>query len=132
MIDIIADAFGRCPRRGRCGHQQQSVNVGGFVNIAVALKRLRGLTPAMRCRWAGACGPEGYAAVWQGIISVIDAVEGDNGWCLALVEPDDARLCLLAAWKTSGMRTGCRSRTPQGVLSLPVGYQLASSCGSLH
>ncbi len=44
----------------------------------------------------------------------------------------NARLCLLAAWKTSGMRTaGCRSsRTPRGtVLSTCPVIQLASSCG---
>ncbi len=27
----------------------------------------------------------------EGLISLIDNAEGDNGWCLALVEPDGER-----------------------------------------
>ncbi len=27
----------------------------------------------------------------EGLISLIDNAEGDNGWCLALVEPDGKR-----------------------------------------
>ncbi len=35
--------------------------------------------------------------------------EGDNGWCLALVEPDGERiLCHSAVWKISGIASGWR------------------------
>ncbi len=93
VIDEIADAYA-LPRRG-CDIElkQQSVNVGGCaLNIAVALKRL-GIE-------AGNALPLGQG-VWaeiirnrmakEGLISLIDNAEGDNGWCLALVEPDGER-----------------------------------------
>lgn len=92
VIDVIADAY--ASRRG-CDIElkQQSVNVGGCaLNIAVALKRL-GIE-------AGNALPLGQG-VWaeiirnrmakEGLISLIDNAEGDNGWCLALVEPDGER-----------------------------------------
>ena len=93
VIDVIADAYA-LPWRG-CDIElkQQSVNVGGCaLNIAVALKRL-GIE-------AGNALPLGQG-VWaeiirnrmakEGVISLIDNAEGDNGWCLALVEPDGER-----------------------------------------
>ena len=93
VIDVIADAYA-LPWRG-CDIElkQQSVNVGGCaLNIAVALKRL-GIE-------AGNTLPLGQG-VWaeiirnrmakEGLISLIDNAEGDNGWCLALVEPDGER-----------------------------------------
>lgn len=93
VIDVIADAYA-LPRRG-CDIElkQQSVNVGGCaLNIAVALKRL-GIE-------AGNALPLGQG-VWaeiirnrmakEDLISLIDNAEGDNGWCLALVEPDGER-----------------------------------------
>ncbi len=64
--------------------QQQSVNVGGCaLNIAVALKFIRGLTPAMRRRWASGVWAERIRRrlAKEGLSSVIDAAEGDNGWC---------------------------------------------------
>lgn len=33
--------------------------------------------------------------VKEGLISLIDNVEGDNGWCLALVESDGERIFML-------------------------------------
>ncbi|KNC92512.1 PfkB family carbohydrate kinase, partial [Trabulsiella odontotermitis] len=93
VIDVIADAYA-LPWRG-CDIElkQQSVNIGGCaLNIAVALKRL-GIT---------ACNalPLGQG-VWaeiicnnlarEGLVSAIDNATGDNGWCLALVEPDGER-----------------------------------------
>ncbi len=93
VIDVIADAYA-LPWRG-CDIElkQQSVNVGGCaLNIAVALKRL-GIE-------AGNALPLGQG-VWaeiirnrmakEDLISLIDNAEGDNGWCLALVEPDGER-----------------------------------------
>ncbi|MFP1495532.1 PfkB family carbohydrate kinase [Escherichia coli] len=72
--------------------KQQSVNVGGCaLNIAVALKRLgsKRVTP---CRSVRACGRRSFDRMAkEGLISLIDNAEGDNGWCLALVEPDGER-----------------------------------------
>ena len=90
VIDVIADAYA-LPWRG-CDIElkQQGVNVGGCaLNIAVALKRL-GID-------AGNALPLGQG-VWaeiirnrmakEGLHSLIETTQGDNGWCLALVEPD--------------------------------------------
>ncbi len=108
------------PRRGGdIELQQQSVNVGGCaLNIAVALKRLgidaSNALPLGRGVWAERIRRR---LAKEGLSSVIDAVEGDNGWCLALVEPDGERTFMsLAAWKTSGMRTGCRSSGHRGAV----------------
>lgn len=119
VIDIIADAWTLPRRGGDIELQQQSVNVGGCaLNIAVALKRLgidaSNALPLGQGVWAERIRRR---LAKEGLSSVIDAVEGDNGWCLALVEPDGERsLCLLAAWKTSGMRTGCRSSGHRGAV----------------
>ncbi len=44
----------------------------------------------------------------RGVNSLIDNAEGDNGWCLALVEPEaNALLCHSAVWKISGIASGC-------------------------
>lgn len=118
VIDIIADAWTLPRRGGDIELQQQSVNVGGCaLNIAVALKRLgidaSNALPLGQGVWAEDSPPSGK----EGLSSVIDAVEGDNGWCLALVEPDGERTFMsLAAWKTSGMRTGCRSSGHRGAV----------------
>lgn len=119
VIDIIADAWTLPRRGGDIELQQQSVNVGGCaLNIAVALKRLgidaSNALPLGQGVWAERIRRR---LAKEGLSSVIDAVEGDNGWCLALVEPmANARLCLLAAWKTSGMQTGCRSSGHRGAV----------------
>ncbi|EFD0435895.1 sugar kinase [Escherichia coli] len=109
VIDVIADAYA-LPWRG-CDIElkQQSVNVGGCaLNIAVALKRL-GIE-------AGNALPLGQG-VWaeiirnrmakEGLISLIDNAEGDNGWWLA------------------------RLTVAPGSLLYFSGYQLASPCGEL-
>lgn len=119
VVDIIADAWTLPRRGGDIELQQQSVNVGGCaLNIAVALKRLgidaSNALPLGQGVWAERIRRR---LAKEGLSSVIDAVEGDNGWCLALVEPDGERTFMsLAAWKTSGMRTGCRSSGHRGAV----------------
>ncbi|EBQ0073344.1 sugar kinase, partial [Salmonella enterica subsp. enterica serovar Kentucky] len=93
VIDIIADAWTLPRRGGDIELQQQSVNVGGCaLNIAVALKRLgidaSNALPLGQGVWAERIRRR---LAKEGLSSVIDAVEGDNGWCLALVEPDGER-----------------------------------------
>lgn len=111
VIDVIADAYA-LPWRG-CDIElkQQSVNVGGCaLNIAVALKRL-GIE-------AGNALPLGQG-VWaeiirnrmtkEGLISLIDNAEGDNGWCLRwLSRMANVLLCHSAVWKISGIASGWR------------------------
>lgn len=135
VIDVIADAYA-LPWRG-CDIElkQQSVNVGGCaLNIAVALKRL-GIE-------AGNALPLGQG-VWaeiirnrmakEDLISLIDNAEGDNGWCLALVEPDGERTFMSFSgvenqWNRQWL---ARLTVAPGSLLYFSGYQLASPCGEL-
>jgi sugar/nucleoside kinase (ribokinase family) len=93
VIDVIADAYA-LPWRG-CDIElkQQGVNIGGCaLNIAIALKRL-GITaqnalPVGHGVWADIIR---NAMAKQDLHSAVEAETGDNGWCLALVEPDGER-----------------------------------------
>ncbi len=110
VIDVIADAYA-LPWRG-CDIElkQQSVNVGGCaLNIAVALKRLGIEVGNALPLGQGVGGDYSQPDGERGLISLIDNAEGDNGWCLALVEPDGERtLCHSVVWKISGIANGWR------------------------
>lgn len=133
VIDIIADAWTLPRRGGDLELQQQSVNVGGCaLNIAVALKRLgidaSNALPLGQGVWAERIRRR---LAKEGLSSVIDAVEGDNGWCLALVEPDGERTFMSFSGVENQWNADWLSqlRTPRGSLVYLSGYQLASSCG---
>lgn len=135
VIDVIADAYA-LPWRG-CDIElkQQGVNVGGCaLNIAVALKRL-GID-------AGNALPLGQG-VWaeiirnrmakEGLHSLIETAQGDNGWCLALVEPDGERTFMSFSgvenqWNADWL---AQLTIPPDSLIYLSGYQLASPCGKL-
>lgn len=135
VIDVIADAYA-LPWRG-CDIElkQQGVNVGGCaLNIAVALKRL-GID-------AGNALPLGQG-VWaeiirnrmakEGLYSLIETTQGDNGWCLALVEPDGERTFMSFSgvenqWNADWL---AQLTIPTDSLIYLSGYQLASPCGEL-
>lgn len=135
VIDVIADAYA-LPWRG-CDIElkQQGVNIGGCaLNIAVALKRL-GITAANAL-------PVGQG-VWaeiirnslarEGLESVIDNASGDNGWCLALVEPDGERTFMSFSGVENQWNAGWLAKlpTPRNSLVSLSGYQLASQSGEL-
>jgi sugar/nucleoside kinase (ribokinase family) len=62
----------------------------------------------------------------------VEAETGDNGWCLALVEPDGERTFMsFSGWRTSGSRAGLMLSVPSHSLVYLSGYQLASPCGEL-
>lgn len=93
VIDVIADAYA-LPWRG-CDIElkQQGVNVGGCaLNIAVTLKRLGidacNALPLGQGVWADIIRNR---MAKEGLHSRIDNAEGDNGWCLALVEESKER-----------------------------------------
>lgn len=135
VIDVIADAYALPWRGCDIELQQQSVNIGGCaLNIAVALKRL-----GMRADNALPIGQGVWAEIIrnslarEGLVSCIDGVQGDNGWCLALVEPDGERTFMSFSgvenqWNADWL--GQLSVAPQSLVSLS-GYQLASPCGEL-
>lgn len=69
----------------------------------------------------------------EGLISLIDNAEGDNGWCLALVEPDGERTFMSFSgvenqWNRQWL---ARLTVAPGNLLYFSGYQLASPCGEL-
>ncbi|EJT3970207.1 sugar kinase [Salmonella enterica] len=120
VIDIIADAWTLPRRGGDIELQQQSVNVGGCaLNIAVALKRLgidaSNALPLGQGVWAERIRRR---LAKEGLSSVIDAVEGDNGWCLALVEPDGERTFMSFSGVENQWNADWLSqlRTPRGSL----------------
>ncbi|MFP1483823.1 PfkB family carbohydrate kinase [Escherichia coli] len=89
----------------------------------------------MPCRSVRACWAEiiRNRMAKEGLISLIDNAEGDNGWCLALVEPDGERTFM------SFQRCGKSVESPvAGAINRCAwqppyfsGYQLASPCGEL-
>lgn len=133
VIDVIADAYALPWRGCDIELQQQSVNIGGCaLNIAVALSRL-GVTaqnalPLGRGVWADIIRQSLTA---RGIVSAINTDEGDNGWCLALVEPDGERTFMSFSgvenqWRAQWLDSLC---VPARSLVSLSGYQLAAPCG---
>ena len=135
VLDVIADAYA-LPWRG-CDIElkQQGVNIGGCaLNIAIALKRL-GITaqnalPVGHGVWADIIR---NAMTKQDLHSAVEAESGDNGWCLALVEPDGERTFMSFSgvenqWQQSWL--DALVVPPHSLVSLS-GYQLASPCGDL-
>lgn len=133
VIDVIADAYA-LPWRG-CDIElkQQGVNIGGCaLNIAIALKRLgietQNALPVGHGVWADIIR---NAMAKQDLHSAIEAESGDNGWCLALVEPDGERTFM----SFSGVENQWQQRwldalnVPPGSLVSLSGYQLASPSG---
>ncbi len=135
VIDVIADAYALPWRGCDIELQQQSVNIGGCaLNIAVALKRL-----GMEADNALPIGQGVWADIIrnnmarEGLSSRIDGVTGDNGWCLALVEPDGERTFMSFSGVENQWNPAWLAQLtvpPQSLVSLS-GYQLASPCGEV-
>ncbi|SQA64035.1 PfkB family carbohydrate kinase [Yokenella regensburgei] len=135
VIDVIADAYA-LPWRG-CDIElkQQSVNIGGCaLNIAVALKRLgisaHNALPLGQGVWAEIVRNN---LAREGVTSLIDNASGDNGWCLALVEPDGERTFMSFSGVENAWSEEWLARLPledHTLVSLS-GYQLAAPCGEL-
>lgn len=135
VIDVIADAYA-LPWRG-CDIElkQQGVNIGGCaLNIAVALRRLEinasNALPLGQGVWADIIRNR---MAKEGLHSLIDNAEDDNGWCLALVEPDGERTFMSFSgvenqWNADWL---ARLNIPRNSLVYLSGYQLTSPCGEL-
>ncbi|MEI7222054.1 PfkB family carbohydrate kinase [Pectobacterium carotovorum] len=133
VIDVIADAYA-LPYRG-CDIElkQQSVNIGGCaLNIAIALKRLgiaaQNALPVGQGVWADIIR---QSLEKQNITTVVQTDSGDNGWCLALVEPDGERTFMSFSgvenqWSDSWLAS---LSVASGSLVYLSGYQLAAPCG---
>ena len=132
---MIADAYALPWRGCDIELQQQSVNIGGCaLNIAVALKRLGmeadNALPVGQGVWADIIRNN---MAREGLSSRIDGVTGDNGWCLALVEPDGERTFMSFSGVENQWNPAWLAQLtvpPQSLVSLS-GYQLASPCGEV-
>ncbi|MFG6657255.1 PfkB family carbohydrate kinase [Scandinavium sp. M-37] len=132
VIDVIADAYALPWRGCDIELQQQSVNIGGCaLNVAVALKRLGiescNALPLGQGVWADIVRNN---LTRQGIHSLIETNKGDNGWCLALVEPDGERTFMSFTGVENAWDEDWLARLPQhadGLVYLS-GYQLTAPC----
>ena len=135
VIDVIADAYALPWRGCDIELQQQSVNIGGCaLNVAVALKRLGidacNALPLGQGVWADIVRNN---LTRQGISSIIDTDKGDNGWCLALVEPDGERTFMSFTGVENAWNDDWLARLPRDTNGLVYlsGYQLTAPCAEL-
>ena len=135
VVDVIADAYSLPHRGSDIELHQQGVNVGGCaLNVAIALHRLG--IPAIN---ALPLGQGTWASIVRqklaeyGIHSVLETNTGDNGWCLALVEPDGERTFLSVSGVENQWDKTLLNRLPPldaGWIYLS-GYQLTSKSGDV-
>ncbi len=135
VVDVIAAADSLPRSGGDIELRQQGVNVGGCaLNIAITLSRL-GLDslnalPLGTGVWADIIT---RALREKNITSGIHVDSGDNGWCLALVEPNGERTFL----SVSGVENQWSPAMLAQLVVLPgalvylSGYQLASAAGDI-
>jgi len=135
VVDVIADAYSLPHRGSDIELHQQGVNVGGCaLNVAIALHRLA--IPSINALPLG-------SGIWAtivrqklneyGIHSVLETAKGDNGWCLALVEPDGERTFLSVSGVENQWDAALLGTLPQpaGRWIYLSGYQLTSNSGEV-
>lgn len=133
VVDIVTETPCLPQRGGDLEMQEKGIHVGGCaLNIAISIKRL-GLEsvnalPLGNGKWAELIR---HAMNEKGLQSSLSDPSGDNGWCLALVEPDGERTFL----SVSGVENHWTQETlnqlsihDDAIIYLS-GYQLASTCG---
>ncbi|WP_312179448.1 PfkB family carbohydrate kinase [Pantoea sp. CTOTU46764] len=135
VVDVIADAYSLPHRGSDVELHQQGVNVGGCaLNVAIALHRLGipsiNALPLGNGTWASIVRQK---LTEYGIHSVLETAKGDNGWCLALVEPDGERTFLSVSGVENQWDAALLDTLPQPAnrwiyLS---GYQLTSKSGDV-
>ncbi len=134
VVDIVTETPCLPQRGGDLEMQEKGIHVGGCaLNIAIAIKRLglqsTNALPVGIGKWADLIR---HSMEEKGLRSSLTDSSGDNGWCLALVEPDGERTFL----SVSGVENNW-SRENLGQLTINddaiiylSGYQLASACGN--
>lgn len=134
VVDIVSEIDALPTRGADIELKEKGTHIGGCaLNIAIALKRL-GMTshnalPIGSGKWAEVITS---AMQEQGISSCLHNNSGDNGWCMALVEPDGERTFL----SVSGIENDWNSEIlaqiaiKEGAIIYISGYQLSSESGS--
>ncbi|AIW15774.1 PfkB family carbohydrate kinase [Vibrio tubiashii] len=133
VVDIVTETPALPQRGGDVEMQEKGMHVGGCaLNIAIAVNRLgirsTNALPIGQGRWADLIR---NAMLEKGISSDLQDNSGDNGWCLALVEPDGERTFLSVSgvennWNQQVLDT--LNLDADAIIYLS-GYQLASQCG---
>lgn len=133
-MDMVAHADALPVRGGDTPASVSGFHLGGCaLNIALGLKQLgihsRNLLPLGEGMWAMRLREEMAA---RGIQSDLQVTGGDNGWCLALVEPDGERTFI----SIDGIENQWQSAWLDGEIPLQglvylSGYQLGAKAGDV-
>ncbi|CAK2907645.1 sugar/nucleoside kinase (ribokinase family) [Vibrio crassostreae] len=133
VVDIVTETPA-LPKRGTDVElTEKGIHVGGCaLNIAIALKKLGvdsvNALPIGQGKWADIITS---AMAEKGLTSSLQDSSGDNGWCLALVEPDGERTFL----SVSGVENNWNQQALEqldlqdNAIVYLSGYQLSSACG---
>ncbi|EDL55373.1 MULTISPECIES: PfkB family carbohydrate kinase [Vibrio] len=133
VVDIVTETPCLPERGGDLEMQEKGIHIGGCaLNIAIAVKRLglqsTNALPIGSGKWADLIR---HSMEEKGLQSNLTDPSGDNGWCLALVEPDGERTFLSVSgvennWNRENLSQ--LSINDDAIIYLS-GYQLASDCG---
>lgn len=134
VMDMVAHADNLPVRGGDIPATVSGFHLGGCaLNIALGLKQLgidsHNMLPLGEGMWATRLRVEMTA---RGIQSDLQVSGGDNGWCLALVEPDGERTFISIdgvenQWQPSWLS----AEVPQNALVYLSGYQLGAKQGGV-
>lgn len=133
VVDIVTETP-VLPKRGTDVElTEKGIHVGGCaLNIAIALKKLGvesiNALPIGQGKWADIITA---AMAEKGLTSSLQDPSGDNGWCLALVEPDGERTFLSVSgvennWNQQALE---QLKLQDNAIIYLSGYQLSSACG---
>jgi len=133
VVDIVTETPS-LPHRGYdLEMKEKGIHVGGCaLNIAIAIKRLglesTNALPIGNGEWADIIR---QSMQEKGLSNNLEDYSGDNGWCLALVEPDGERTFLSVSGVENNWSQESLSQlelNSDAIIYLS-GYQLASACG---
>lgn len=133
VVDIVTETPA-LPKRGTDVElTEKGIHVGGCaLNIAIALNRLGvdsvNALPIGHGQWADLITA---AMADKGVSSSLKDPSGDNGWCLALVEPDGERTFLSVSGVENNWSQAVLEQLPleEDAIIYLSGYQLSSECG---
>lgn len=134
VMDMVAHADSLPERGGDTPATVSGFHLGGCaLNIALGLKQLgiqsRNLLPLGEGMWAARLREEMAA---RGIQSDLHISGGDNGWCLALVEPDGERTFIsIDGIENQWQPAWLSNDIPKNGLVYLSGYQLGAKQGGV-
>lgn len=134
VMDMVARADTLPERGGDIAADVTGFHLGGCaLNIALGLKQLGihslNLLPVGEGMWSDRLRKEMAA---REIVSDLQVKGADNGWCLALVEPDGERTFISVDGIENQWQPGWLAQaTPQNGLVYVSGYQLGAKQGTV-